>query len=93
MRITLRHDPFSTYVNRPHGEGGRGCPGGGGTKKKIDWETAKERATETVSWSEPVAEVEVQTEPEEKEEESSTSSGVSGSSGAEWNGAIVDTWE
>ena len=46
-----------------------------------------------MSWSEPVAEVEVQTEPEEKEEESSTSSGVSGSSGAEWNGAIVDPWE
>ena len=39
------------------------------------------------------AEVEVQAEPEEKDEEISTASGVSGSIGAEWSGASVDSWE
>ena len=62
-------------------------------QKGFDWETAKARAAETDSESELDAEVEVHTEPEEKEEESSTSSGVSGSSGTEWNGASVNPWE
>ena len=80
-------------MNRPHREGRRGCPDGGGTKKGIDWETVKARPAETESESESESdaevEVEVQTEPEVKEEESR----VSGSRGEEWSGASVDPRE
>ena len=62
-------------------------------QKWIDWETAKTRAAKTESESESDEKVEVHAEPEEKEEDRSTSSGVTGSSGAEWSGASVDTWE
>ena len=53
-------------------------------QKGIDWETAKARAAETESESE------IETEEEESQ---STSNGVSGSSGAEWSGASVNSWD
>ena len=48
------------------------------------WDTAKERVEEMDSESETDT---------EEEETQSKSSGVSGSSGAEWSGAIVDHWD
>ena len=52
-------------------------------QKRIDWETAKVRVTDTDS------ELETDTEYEEAR---STSNGVGGSSGAEWSGASVEIW-
>ena len=80
-------------MNKPHGEGEVRVSRRWWDQKVIDWETAEARAAETDSESELDAEVEVQAEPEDKEEERSVSSGVSGSSGAEWSGTSVDTWE
>ena len=70
-------------------------------QKGIDLKTAKERAAEALetdsdseseSEVESEAEVEVEADTEVGGEERSTYSGVSGSSGAEWSGAIVDPW-
>ena len=52
-------------------------------QKGIDWEKAKARVEETESESEKDT---------DEEEERSTASGGGGSSGAEWSGASVDSW-
>ena len=58
-RNTLQRDRFLTYVNRPHGEGGRGCPGGGRTKKGLTGKQRRHGPPETDSESESDAEVEL----------------------------------
>ena len=53
-------------------------------QKGIDWEQVKARVAETESKSEKDT---------DDEEERSIASGGSGSSGAEWSGASVDSWD
>ena len=52
-------------------------------QKGVDWEKAKARGAETESESETDTDA---------EDERITASGESGSSGAEWRGASVDSW-
>ena len=91
-RSTLRRDRFWTCVRERGQERERGSHFDGGTKKGIDWETAKEKREEEgaetdTSGQGPSAEEESNGGREEEEE-----SRASCSSGAEWSGASADEW-